>query len=120
MTTPTQPPNYLDRAAIAADPNFKLRVKVAMMTAAIVTGFKPKAVDEADFFYKKRIDFCVGVIYGDPNGYLDAFTWALVWDNVYIPQTVDITVVYADTSANGDALLQGAVDAVFEFMIKTP
>lgn len=91
-----------------------------MMTAAIVTGFSPKAPDEADFFYKKRIDFCVSVIYGDPSNYLDAFTWALVWDNTYLPGTVDITSVYADTTPTGDAELQGAVNAVFDFMIKTP
>lgn len=111
---------YADRAAIAVNTSFISRVRVAVMTAAVLDGLKPKGTDEADFYYKKRVLFSIDVIYTNPEQYLNAFVWALVWNSSLVPGMVDIVAAAADLTDNGDAEIQQAVNAVFQFMATAP
>jgi hypothetical protein len=113
---------YVDRAAIANSHSFIDRVRVALMTAAVASGMKPQDVvlGESDYSYKMRVRFCIDVIYANPDQYLSAFTWALVWDSSLVPNMVDIEKAANDMSPTGDASIQQAVNSVFEFMAKNP
>lgn len=108
---------YTDRAAIAVDETFISRVRVAMMTAAVTLGMQPPQVGESDYMHKMRIRFCTDVIYGNPERYVKAVSWALIWDSSSVPGMVDIVSAAADLTDAGDAQIQQAVNAVFQFMI---
>lgn len=107
---------YVDRAAIADDPVFQKRVKVALMTTAIISGLTPQGVNESDVVYKFRVKFSINVIFGNPDQYLQAFVNGLTWNPTGIPGMVDVPAAAADLTAAGDAQIQAAVNAVFNFM----
>jgi hypothetical protein len=109
---------YADRAAIADDPVFKSRVKVALVTAAILNGLNPKQEDESDTAFKMRVSFSIDVMFGHPSEYLDSFTNGLIWNSDLIPNMVDVPAAAADLTAAGDAQIQAAVNAVFMFRVK--
>jgi hypothetical protein len=107
---------YVDRAAIAADPVFGNRVRVALMTAAIGSALTPQGPNESDFYYKHRIHFAIDMIYTNPGQYLTAAIWALVWNSQGASGTVDIVAAAADLTDTGDAEIQVAVNMIFAFM----
>ncbi len=89
---------YADQAALAIDPAFQLRLKVAMATAAVQVAGEDKA-QMSDAVYAKR-QALAGDVLRQPAKWVESFAWA-------------VTSNAAITSSSGDSDIQFTVNSMW-------
>ena len=78
---------YVDQAILANDTAFRSRVKVAIVTAALVIGGEAKGA-QSESKYRKRQGLAYSILV-DPNSHLDRFSFSATADPLVIAASLD-------------------------------
>lgn len=91
---------YLDQAALAANADFQLRLKVAMATAATQISGEAKA-SLTDAVYAKRQALAAGVLL-EPARWVERFAWAVTSNVAINAQSSDSDIQFTVNSMWND------------------
>lgn len=94
---------FSDQAALVQDTDFRNKVQVAIVAAALDVVGEARPGEASGFFafYNKRHDLGVAIL-NDPKVYLDRFAWAVAANPAITATSGDGDVAYTVNSVFGD------------------